>query len=149
MTSKPEKDIHASYFNTFIRVADDCPVSQSEIPAPKNDNIPAHAIQYDLLMRHPYTFDHKNLIWEVCVAAKGLCEEVLEKDGDKIKEELFSKGQPCLRASAPTKRYGFGAHYNSEGKIALYTVESEKYKAFLADKNLKQLAGMRTKRSSE
>ncbi|WP_342481620.1 DUF6157 family protein [Paenibacillus sp. FSL L8-0340] len=39
---------------------------------------------------------------------------------------LFSKSNPCLRASMLSKRYGWGMHFNDEGKIALYAKASPK-----------------------
>jgi hypothetical protein len=57
-----------------------------------------------------------------------------------------SEGHPCLRASALVKRYGFGAHYNEEGKIALYPADSAAYQAFLQDPSVKVLNGMKSKR---
>lgn len=135
-----------SYTNTFIKVADDCPVDKSEIPVSKKDKKPLHLIQYELLKENPYSFDHEGLIYEVFIKHKEFPEEVVEKDSEKIKAELFSKSHPCLRASALTKRYGFGAHYDDKGRIALYPMESKEYKAFIADKNTKILPAMKTKR---
>jgi len=135
-----------SYTNTFIKVADDCPVVTSEVPVSKKDKKPMHLIQYELLKQHPYTYDHEALIYEVFIKYREISEDVLEKESEKIKTELFSKGHPCLRASALTKRYGFGAHYNEQGKIAIYPMESKDYEAFMADKGMKILSAMKTKR---
>jgi hypothetical protein len=135
-----------SYTNTFIKVADDCPLNKSEIPVSKKDKKPLHLIQYELLKQNPYKFDHEGLIYEVYVRQKEIPENVLEKEAEKIKTELFSKGHPCLRASALMKRYGFGAHYNEEGKIAIYPMESEEYKTLMADKGIKVLSAMKTKK---
>ncbi|WP_423149141.1 DUF6157 family protein [Rubrolithibacter danxiaensis] len=139
-------DIKMCYTNTFIKVSEDCPVKQSEIPVQKKDNKPAHVIQYELLINNPYKFGHEDLIFEVFIRQKGIPEETPAAEMEKIKEELFSKGHPCLRASALTKRYGFGAHYNEEQKIAIYPMESKEYNAFLNDKSVKILNAMRTKR---
>lgn len=135
-----------SYTNTFIKVADDCPVDKSETPLSKKDKKPLHLIQYELLKENPYKFDHEGLIYEVFVKHKEIPEKVLEKDAEKIKTELFSKGHPCLRASALTKRYGFGAHYDEKGKIAIYPMESKEYEAFMADETVKVISAMRTKK---
>ncbi len=135
-----------SYSQTFITIAPDCPVDKAEVPIPKKDSAPAHLIQYRLLTEKPYQFSHEDLIFEVFVRQKGIPQYVPDTEGQKIREELFSKGHPCLRASALTKRYGFGAHYNGEGKIALYPVESEEYKAFLQNERIKKIPAMRTKR---
>jgi hypothetical protein len=135
-----------SYTNTFIKVADDCPVDKSEIPVLKTNRKSLHLIQYELLQENPYWFDHEGLIYEVFIRQKEIPSETLKKDSEKIKEELFSKGHPCLRASALTKRYGFGAHYDDKGRIAIYPMESKEYKAFIADKTMKILSAMRTKK---
>lgn len=135
-----------SYTNTFIQVSEDCPVRRGEIPVVRNEKVPAHLIQYQLLTNQPYQFDHKGLIYAVFIKQKGISQDVLATDAEKIKAELFSKGHPCLRASALVKRYGFGAHYNGEGKIALYPAESAAYQAFLQDPSVKVLNGMKSKR---
>lgn len=134
------------YIHTFIKISDDCPVGESEIPVARKGNKPAHLIQYELLKENPYRFGHEELVFEVFVRQKEIPAAVLETDAGKIKEELFSKGHPCLRASALIKRYGFGAHYNEYGKIAIYPMESEEYLVFITNKDIKLLAGMRTKR---
>ena len=134
-----------SYINTFILVSQDCPVSEAEIPLPRGNAKPMHLIQYELLQQHPYTYDHEELIFEVHLRHKELMH--LAKDERKaLWDEMFSKGHPCMRASALVKRYGFGAHYNEKGKIAIYPVESAKYKALAADVNKKHYFGMKSKR---
>ncbi|MNE62113.1 hypothetical protein D3C80_1573770 [compost metagenome] len=44
------------------------------------------------------------------------------------------------------KKYGWGIHFNAEGKLALVSVESEQYRSFLegGDGSLKVVAGMRS-----
>lgn len=105
-----------------------------------------HVLQYELLSNHPYTYGHEELIYEVFIRQKAIPDAVLQADAEMIKRELFSKGHPCLRASALIKRYGFGAHYNDKGKIAIYPMESAAYSMFLHDKSVISLPGMKTKR---
>jgi hypothetical protein len=135
-----------SYTRTFIQVSADCPVQKSEIPVAKKNAVPAHVIQYELLTRHPYQFGHEDLVYEVYVRQKGIPPAVLATDAAKVRAELFSKGHPCLRASSLTKRYGFGAHYNEAGKIALYPVESPEYEQFVQDAAVRKLPAMRNKK---
>lgn len=135
-----------SYLNTFIKVSDDCPVNHSEIPVSKGDKKPMHLLQYELLTGHPYTYGHEELIYEVFIRQKAISDAILKSDSEKIKKELFSKGHPCLRASALIKRYGFGAHYNDKGKIAIYPMESNEYSNFVKDESIISLRGMKTKR---
>ena len=135
-----------SYKNTFVKVSEDCPVLAAEIPVAKNSKKPAHVIQYEILTQNPYRFDHEELIWEVNVQQKEISKEVLESEGEEMKAQMFSKGHPCMRASALVKRYGFGAHYNEHGKIAVYPLGSPEYAQFLKQENIKVLAGMRSKK---
>lgn len=86
------------------------------------------------------------MIYESFVRQKEIPADILKENSDKIKAELFSKGHPCLRASALTKRYAFGAHYNEKGKIAIYPLESKEYQAFIADDTIKIIPAMKTKR---
>jgi hypothetical protein len=72
---------------------------------------------------------------------------VSEEHFDKEKSEFFSKGQPCFRSSPLPKRYGWGVHSNSEGKIAIYAMDSDEYKNLAKDRDLKHLKAMRSKRS--
>jgi len=134
------------YTDTFIKVAADCQVDKSEIPVSKNKSKPAHLFQYELLTEKPYAYNHEELIYQVYVLQKEIPESVLATESDKIKTELFSKGHPCMRASSLTKRYGWGAHYNQDGKIAIYPMESEAYKTLLESEKVKVVPAMKSKR---
>lgn len=134
-----------SYKETFITVAPDCPIDKSEIPVSNRAKKPVHIIQYELLINNPYKFNHQELTFEVYLR-KGDISCKTEKERTEIWKKLFSKGHPCLRASPLTKRYGFGAHYNENGKIALYPIEGKAYENFITDNSVKKLAGMKSKR---
>lgn len=130
------------YKNTFIKVAKDCPVSKSEIPVSKRAVVPIHVFQYELLSKFPYKFGHEELVFEVHLKRQGLPENLSDSEAEEIWERLFSKGHPCMRASALTKRYGFGVHYDEDGKIALYPMESEAYAAFLKNTQVEKITAM-------
>lgn len=134
-----------SYINTFILVSQDCPVDTAEVPLPRGVSKPMHLIQYELLQEQPYQYDHEQLIFEVHLRHKDL-QSLAADEKKALWEDMFSKGHPCMRASALVKRYGFGAHYNEAGKIAIYPVESAKYKMLAADENTKHHFGMKSKR---
>ncbi|WP_309237962.1 DUF6157 family protein [Streptomyces albidus (ex Kaewkla and Franco 2022)] len=44
-----------------------------------------------------------------------------------MRRAFLSKPRPCLRASPLPKKYGFGLHFDDEGRVALCPVESEEY----------------------
>ncbi len=137
-----------SYISTFIQVAEDCPTTTSVVPPAKGNSTPIHLIQYNLLQNEPYTYSHETLVFAVYVARQGITEAELAERRDELWANLFQKGHPCLRASALTKRYGWGAHYNEEGKIALYGVETPQYQEFVQSGEVKLLKAMRNKRKS-
>ena len=134
------------YKNTFIQVAEDCPITSSEIPTLRGKKKSIHLIQYELLTENPYTLTHKDLIFAVHVQRKGISAAELAENKAALWADLFQKEHPCLRASSLTKRYGWGAHYNEEGKIALFGMDSPEYQQFVQDEATKQLKAMRSKR---
>ncbi|OYU82415.1 MAG: hypothetical protein CFE24_15615, partial [Flavobacterium sp. BFFFF2] len=62
------------------------------------------------------------------------------------RKAFFSKGQACFRASPLTKRYAWGIHSNSEGKIALIAAGTDEYEKLINDPNLKKYKAMKSKR---
>jgi hypothetical protein len=122
-----------NYYNTFIIVSDDCPIGKSEAPPIKTDQKTAANIHFDMISKKPYQYDSDEVVFEVFAHKNDLTA----KEKPKAREAFYSKGQPCLRTSALGKRYGWGIHYNAEGKMAVYGIESKEYQAFSKDKNLK------------
>lgn len=135
------------YTNTFIQIAPDSETTAGIIPESNRTTTPIHVIEYQLLSQNPYHFDHEALIFEVYLIRQGISEEERASQGEVIRTQLFEKEHPCLRASALTKRYGWGAHYDENGKIALYAVDSAEYKQFV-ETCPNQLFAMRSKRQS-
>ena len=134
------KAFSTNYQNTFIEAADDCPTEKGEIPPVKKAGITVAKIQYDILSNNPYKYTSDDILFQ-CYAIKN---EILDKDIQRTREQFFSKGQPCLRASPLAKRYGWGIHHNNEGKIAIYGCETKEYKAFLKDVSIKKLKALRS-----
>lgn len=132
-----------NYYDTFIKVAEDCPVETAEIPPERGGKKTKVRIQYEMISKNPYRYTSDDVLFNVHVIKKDIPPE--KQAGER--EKFFSKGRACLRASALGKRYGWGIHFNAEGKTALYAVESEKYTTLVYDKSLKQLEAMRSSRS--
>jgi hypothetical protein len=144
-TKKTRMKTHTTnYINTFIEVAEDCPVIAAEIPPNKGEEKTAAVIQFEMIYDNPYQFTSDDVIFQVFAEKnkiKGKSQITAER------EKFYSKGQPCLRSSPLTKRYGWGVHSNAEGKIAIYPVESAEYKKFVKDKILVHTKAMRSKRA--
>ena len=128
-----------NYINTFIEVADDSPAVEGEVPPQKGADKTLASIQFELIRDHPYKYSSDDIIFGVHTVKN-------QQNTNTTREEFFSKGQPCLRSSPLTKRYGWGVHSDAEGKVAIYGVGSDEYKTFSADDTLKHVKGMRSKR---
>lgn len=131
-----------NYTNTFIEVADDCPVPQGEVPPQKGETPTVASLQFDLIKKNPYKYTSDDVIFQVYA----IRNDLTPKEYKKAREEFFSKGQPCLRASPLTKRYGWGVHADKEGKVALYGRESKDYEKLANDKKLKVVKAMKSAR---
>lgn len=129
-----------NYTDAFIETAEDCPAARGEVPPVKVNTRSVANMQFDLVSRHPYRFTSDDVLFRVYAERNNI-------EGAELKharEQFFSKGQPCFRASPLTKRYGWGIHSNGEGKIAMYGCETPEYKQFAEDKTLKTVKAMRS-----
>jgi hypothetical protein len=131
-----------NYYNTFIQVADDCPVKKAEIPPLKGSGKTVANIEFEMLVDNPYEFSSDEVLFHVHATR----QQLKASEFNAEREAFFSKGQACFRASPLTKRYGWGVHFDADGKMAIYAVESEEYKRFSKDKTLTHAKGMRSKK---
>lgn len=130
-----------NYFDTFIEVAPDCPLSDAEIPVAKNDKPTVASMQFEMVAKNPYKYTSDDVFFSVFAQRK----EITESELKEARETFFSKGQPCFRASPLTKRYGWGVHSNTEGKVAIYSLSSDKYEKFVSDETLTKVKAMKNK----
>ena len=129
-----------NYRNTFIEVAEDCPVKKGEIPPLKKNGKTIANIQYEIIEGNPYKYTSDEILFK-CYIIKNK----LDKNIKITKEDFFSKGQPCFRASPLTKQYGWGIHNNNDSKMALYGCETTEYKNLKNDKNTKTIKALKNK----
>ena len=132
-------------FNTFVEIAPDCPVQTAAIPPQRGDKPTIAQIEYELLTGHPYGLTLEELKFEVHLRHKGIAAQGDEERG-ALWGALFAKPHARMRASPLTKQYGWGAHYNAAGKIALFPVEGEEYRRLAGDPALEHCLAMRSKR---
>jgi len=130
-----------NYKNTFLEVADDCPVKKAEMPPEKSEKTIAR-LQYEMIHDNPYAYTSDDVVFTVFAIKKNISSKLYEQ----VRAKLFSAGQACLRSSPLAKRYGWGIHYNSEEKIALYAVESKEYAGFARDRSIEHIKAMRSKK---
>jgi len=132
--------IHSTnYFDTFIEVAEDTKAYFGTLPPTKEKKTVAE-MQYELVAKNPYKFSSDDIFFQVFADRNDLTKVEYEK----AREQFFSKGQPCFRASPLTKTYGFGIHSDKNGKVALYGMETEEYQKFLADTKIKKVKAMKS-----
>ncbi|MCF8448843.1 MAG: DUF6157 family protein [Taibaiella sp.] len=129
-----------NYENTFIAIADDCPAAIGEIPPLKDAGKTVANMQFDMVIEHPYKYTSDDVIFAVFALRNGVPKNELEE----ARTQFFSKGQRCFRASALTKRYGWGVHSDTDGKIALYACETKEYQRLLTDNKLKVVKAMKS-----
>lgn len=132
-----------NYHNTFIAIAEDCPVSKAEIPPIRGDKKSVANLQFEILKDSPYKFTSDDVLFQVFAERNDLTKSDYEEE----RKKFFSKGQPCFRASPLTKRYGFGIHNDASGKIAMYGLETEGYSKLVADNSVEKVKAMRSKKA--
>ena len=130
-----------NYYNTFIEVADDCPIVAAEVPPLKRDTPSVANLQFDMIMANPYKYASDEVIFGIYALRNGIVGNL-----EAERAAFFAKGQACLRASLLSKRYAWGTHHDSDGKVALYSVESVEYQQFASDAALKHTKAMRSKK---
>ena len=132
-----------NYYNGFIEIAEDSPNSCGVVPPVRGEKKSVANLQYEMLVGSPYKYTSDDVLFKVYALRK----EIPEEEWQEARQVFFSKGQPCFRASPLTKKYGWGLHSDSEGRIALYSADSEAYSSFLADEKVKKVKAMRSKRA--
>lgn len=130
-----------NYSNTFIEVADDCKVENGKIPPEKQEKTIAR-MQYELIHDQPYQYTSDEVLFAIYAARNGI--EAAEHEAKWA--EFFAKGQPCLRSSPLGKSYGWGIHFDSTAKVAIYGRESAEYSLLQNDPTLKHLKAMKSAR---
>lgn len=131
-----------NYVNTFIEVAEDCPSNQGTVPPLRGNKKSIANLQFDMLHEQPYVYTSDEVLFGVYALRKQISSDALAE----AREQFFSKGQPCFRASPLTKTYGWGVHSDEHGKIAIYGLETEAYRALAADASLQHVKAMRSRR---
>ena len=136
-----------NYVEAFIAIAEDCPVDHGVAPKTKPGKKPTiAAIQYALLADAPYVYTQEDVLFHTHAQIKAIAPEELATRDPALRAAFFAKPQACLRASPLAKQYGWGFHFDADGKVALYPGESGEYRAF-ADNQLGTLRVMKAFRS--
>ena len=131
-----------SYKNTLITISEDSKVSSAKVPVIKNEKPTIAYIEHDLINNNPYKFTQEDVQFKTYL----IKNQMEAENSAELREQYFSKSKACFRASPLVKNYGWGIHYNNQGKIAIYDVNSEMYNQSLKQDDITKLKGMRSKR---
>ena len=132
-----------NYYDTLIEVADDCPVTEAQVPRARGAKKTKALVEYELLVNRPYKYTEEDIAFDVYAVLHEIPKAIWLEE----RKQFLSKGHPHLRVSALPKRYGWGIHNNSEGKIALIAVESPLYKQLLNDPRITKIKAFRSTRA--
>ena len=121
-----------NYTDTFIAVAPDTSVHKGVVPK-EGAKLSTAARAFALVSKAPYRYTSDDLLFAVYAARTATAASARVS----ARKAFFAKPQACLRASDLCKRYGWGVHHDSEGRIALFAMESREYATFVAGKDLK------------
>lgn len=131
-----------SYKNTLITISEDSKVSSAKVPVIRNEKPTIAYIEHDLINNNPYKFTQEDVQFKTYL----IKNQMEAENTAELREQFFSKSKACFRASPLVKNYGWGIHYNNQGKIAIYDVNSEMYNQLLKQDDITKLKGMRSKR---
>lgn len=97
----------------LIEVAEDYLEKYAQEP-PNGNTKTIPRIEYELLIASPYNFTERELFYEV---------HVVHRNRPHLKIDTYN-----IKRSLLVQSFGWGLHRNSEGKLALVALESDRYK---------------------
>ena len=136
-----QERVHSTnYFESFILVSPDSKAQAGRMPDKEGS---VAFLQYWMIADAPYEYTSDDVMFEVYARRREIPPSELKASRDVF----FSKGQPCFRASGLVKSHGWGVHSDDRGAVALFGVETDRYRALNADDRIKKIVGLRSKRA--
>ncbi|GAB3008911.1 DUF6157 family protein [Niabella terrae] len=129
-----------NYYNTFIRIAPDSKATAGRTPLEKAGRKTIAGLQLEMIGGHPYRYCSDDVLFQVYA----LRNQLPETKYTAARKQFFSKGQACFRASPLPKSFGWGVHFDAEGRMAVYGCETEQYRRLEADSRITQVNAMRS-----
>jgi hypothetical protein len=133
------------YANTFIAVAEDCRAGQGEVPTGRAGGPTVAATQYEMLTAAPGRWTQEDVLLASSPGVRGR-DDLDEQELERLRAEYFAQPRACLRASPLPKSFGWGLHFDADGRITLHAVDSAEYARLCSDPSLTQLRAMRASR---
>lgn len=136
-----------NYFNTLIAVSPDTTAKVSAVPPERNGKKSIAVLEYELISSKPYKLTQEEVQFSVYIRRSGISAAEAKSRKAKLWEQFFTKPMACMRTSPLARSYGWGLHFNAEGKVALVAMESAAYKRLTSDHSVEQTRAMRSKRA--
>ncbi len=135
------EDMHTTnYRDTLIQPAEDCRAECATVP---NKQGSVALMQYERVIETPYVLQSDDLLCSVAALRK----DIPDDEYGLFRNEFFSKGQACLRASPLVKTFGWAIHHDSDARIALIDPASAQFEDLCKNSAIKVVKGMRNKRA--
>lgn len=132
-----------NYENTLIEIAEDSTAKVGQIPPLRGEKKSIANYEYELISSNPYKYTSDEIKFKIHV----IRFEIKMANQKAERDLYFSKGQPCFRASPLPKIYGWGVHFDGEGKIAIFGANSKEYSKLLKDESTTKVKAMRSKKA--
>ncbi len=140
------QDESMGYTDTFIAVAEDCRAIAGEDPPGRAGGPTVAVAQYAMLAAAPARWTQEDVLLASSPLVRG--RDIDEIELGRLREEYFSQPRACLRASPLPKTFGWGLHFDAEGRVTLHAVDSPQYVQLASDASLTQLRAMRSSRAA-
>lgn len=137
------------YTDTFIAVAEDCRAATGQAPPQRGGTPTVAGIQHAMLTTAPGRWTQEDVLLACAPAVRGRWPggDLDAQELQRLRDEHFASPRACLRASPLPKTYGWGLHYDGQGRITLHAVGSPDYERLRRDPSLTQLRAMRSTRA--
>jgi len=132
-----------NYFNSFIQVAEDCPELGAAHPPKGKKSKSIAEMQFELISENPYVYTSDEILFRIFAKR----QDLLDSELNEARNMFFSKGQPCLRTSSLAKRYGWGFHFNGDGKVAIFPNGSKEYLDLVMNSSIEKHKAMRSSKA--
>lgn len=140
-------DTAMNYINTFIEVGADCEATEGTAPRSRGSNPTVAELEFEFISPDPYTHTQEDVQFHVHAKRKGLSSRQLESNGARLRKAFFAKPMACMRTSPLAKTYGWGLHFNENGRVALVSAGTPEYRNLADAENIAHTRAMRKKRA--
>lgn len=134
------------YTDTFIAVAEDCRATTGEVPAERAAGPTVAGTHYAMLAAAPGRWTQEDVLLASSPQVRG--RHLDKSELGRLREEYFRRPRACLRASPLPRTFGWGLHYDADGRITLHAVDSPEYAQLGSDASLTPLRAMRSSRAA-